>query len=102
MRAKVSRLEEHEDPESGKGFIVVFEDQTAMSEMQEKISQAEQMAAVGRMSAGLAHEIRNPLASLSGSIQVLNEGLKLDAVYQKLMGIVITETERLNSIVSDF
>ncbi|QPJ65115.1 MAG: PAS domain S-box protein [Candidatus Nitrohelix vancouverensis] len=102
VRAKVSRLEEHEDPESGKGFIVVFEDQTAMSEMQEKISQAEQMAAVGRMSAGLAHEIRNPLASLSGSIQVLNEGLKLDAVYQKLMGIVITETERLNSIVSDF
>ncbi len=84
------------------GFIFVFEDLTEMRKMEEKILQSEQLAAVGRFSAGLAHEIRNPLASLSGSIQVLKESLKLDDQYQRLMDIVLKETERLNTIVSEF
>lgn len=100
IRMKISRLSDHD--ESSKGYICVFEDLTEMKKMQEKVSQGEQLAAVGRFSAGLAHEIRNPLASLSGSIQVLNKGLKLDSAFQRLMGIVIKETERLNAIVSDF
>ena len=53
--------------------------------MQEKVMRTEQLAAVGRFSAGLAHEIRNPLTSLSGSIQVLARGLKLGDSYKKLM-----------------
>jgi two-component system sensor histidine kinase PilS (NtrC family) len=84
------------------GYILVFEDLTEVREMQEKVLRTEQLAAVGRFSAGLAHEIRNPLTSLSGSIQVLARGLKLEDSYKKLMEIVIKETDRLNNILSDF
>jgi two-component system, NtrC family, sensor histidine kinase PilS len=102
IRMTISHLEGRDSTDEARGYIVVFEDHTAMKQMQEKISQDEQMAAVGRMSAGLAHEIRNPLASLSGSIQVMQKGLHLNPTYKKLMDIVLRETERLNAIVSDF
>ncbi len=98
IRIKISHLADLEVP----GYILVFEDLTEVKEMQEKILRTEQLAAVGRFSAGLAHEIRNPLASLSGSIQVLSKGLKLEDSYKKLMEIVIKETDRLNAILSDF
>ncbi|MFQ5450407.1 MAG: nitrogen regulation protein NR(II) [Nitrospinaceae bacterium] len=101
VRMKISRFS-GPDADPFKGYICVFEDLTEFREMQEKIFQAEQLAAVGRFSAGIAHEIRNPLASLSGSIQVLNKGLKLESYYHRLMEIVIKETDRLNSILSDF
>ena len=84
------------------GYICVFEDLTEIKKLEEKMKQSEQLAAVGKFSAGLAHEIRNPLASLSGSIQVLKEDMQLDASSRRLMEIVIKETERLNSIVTDF
>jgi len=84
------------------GYICVFEDRTEIHNMEEKMKQSEQMAAVGKFSAGLAHEIRNPLASLSGSIQVLKETLEIDADQQRLMDIVLKETGRVNDIVSDF
>lgn len=100
IRVKVSRFSGPEDPR--KGFICVFEDLTEFQELREKISQAEQLAAVGRFSAGLAHEIRNPLASVSGSIQMLSKGLDLENRHRKLMEIVIRETARLNSILTDF
>jgi two-component system sensor histidine kinase PilS (NtrC family) len=84
------------------GYICVFEDRTNIHNMEEKMKQSEQMAAVGKFSAGLAHEIRNPLASLSGSIQVLQETLEIDEEQQRLMNIVLKETERVNDIVTDF
>ncbi len=84
------------------GYICVFEDRTEIHKMEEKMKQSEQLAAVGKFSAGLAHEIRNPLASLSGSIQVLKETLETDEQQQRLMNIVLKETERVNEIVSDF
>ncbi len=84
------------------GYICVFEDRTEIHKMEEKMKQSEQLAAVGKFSAGLAHEIRNPLASLSGSIQVLQGTLKTDAQQQQLMNIVLKETERVNEIVTDF
>ena len=84
------------------GYICVFEDRTEIHKMEEKMKQSEQLAAVGKFSAGLAHEIRNPLASLSGSIQVLKETLVTDEQQQRLMNIVLKETERVNNIVSDF
>lgn len=100
LSAKISGLSRSE---SGyQGYICVFEDLTEMRKMEEMVLQNEQLAAVGRFSAGLAHEIRNPLASLSGSIQFLKEGLKLDGTHQRLMEIVLNETERLNEIVSGF
>ncbi len=84
------------------GYICVFEDRTEIHEMGEKMKQSEQLAAVGKFSAGLAHEIRNPLASLSGSIQVLNDTLETDEEQQRLMNIILKETERVNDIVTDF
>jgi len=84
------------------GYICVFEDRTEIHKMEEKMKQSQQLAAVGKFSAGLAHEIRNPLASLSGSIQVLKETLKIDEQQQRLMNIVLKETERVNDIVTDF
>ena len=84
------------------GYICVFEDRTEIHRMEEKMKQSQQLAAVGKFSAGLAHEIRNPLASLSGSIQVLKETLEIDEQQQRLMNIVLKETERVNDIVSDF
>ena len=84
------------------GYICVFEDRTQIHKMEEKMKQSEQLAAVGKFSAGLAHEIRNPLASLSGSIQVLKETLEIDEQQQRLMNIVLKETERVNAIVTDF
>jgi two-component system sensor histidine kinase PilS (NtrC family) len=98
IRIKISHLADLDVP----GYILVFEDLTEVREMQEKVLRTEQLAAVGRFSAGLAHEIRNPLTSLSGSIQVLARGLKLEDSYKKLMEIVIKETDRLNNILSDF
>jgi two-component system sensor histidine kinase PilS (NtrC family) len=100
VRMKVSRFTGHGVPV--KGYICVFEDLTEVKEIQEKYYQAQQLAAVGRFSAGLAHEIRNPLASLSGSIQVLSKGLVLTDSYRKLMEIVLKEADRLNVILTEF
>jgi two-component system sensor histidine kinase PilS (NtrC family) len=100
IRMKVSRFSGPKD--QSKGVICVFEDLTEYHELQDKISQAEKLAAVGRISAGLAHEIRNPLASVSGSIQMLSKGLELENYHRKLMEIVMKETDRLNSILTDF
>ncbi|MFQ5445255.1 MAG: PAS domain-containing protein, partial [Nitrospinales bacterium] len=100
IRMKVSRLLERDG--QVKGFICVFEDLTEFREMERKIHQTEKLAALGKISAGLAHELRNPLASLSGSIQFLQKELKINGTNKRLMEIVTKETERLNSIVTDF
>lgn len=70
--------------------------------MEEHVRRVDRMAYMGEMAAGLAHEIRNPLASLIGSIQLLKEELPLSAGQDKLMRIVLREAGRLNSLVTDF
>ena len=70
--------------------------------MEEHVRRVERMAYMGEMAAGLAHEIRNPLASLTGSIQMLKEELHFSAGQEKLMRIVLREADRLGSLVSDF
>ncbi|MCC6160097.1 MAG: PAS domain-containing protein [Deltaproteobacteria bacterium] len=84
------------------GALVTFEDRTAIKTMEDAVRRTDRLAAVGKLAAGIAHEIRNPLASMSGSIQLLSRELKLDTVNAHLMDIVIRETERLNSLVTDF
>ncbi len=84
------------------GVILNFQDITAIRAMEAEIKRAEQLAAVGRLSAAMAHEIRNPLASISGSIQLLRAELILDESNRYLMDIVAREIERLNSIITDF
>jgi two-component system sensor histidine kinase PilS (NtrC family) len=62
----------------------------------------EGLALAGQLAAGIAHEIRNPMASISGSIQILKEGLEKDAMSSRLMDIILREISRLNHLVSDF
>lgn len=86
-----------------KGIIGVFQDITERKEMEEQIRQADRLATIGQISARMAHEIRNPLASISGSIQLLRgEEPDLSESNRRLMDIVITETERLNQLLTDF
>ena len=73
-----------------------------LQRMSEHVKRMEKMASLGEMAAGLAHEIKNPLASLSGSIQVLREEHRYDPERDNLMRIVLRETDRLTSLVSDF
>jgi two-component system sensor histidine kinase PilS (NtrC family) len=84
------------------GHTLIFQDITKFREMEEQIKRFDKMAAIGLLAAGIAHEIRNPLASLSGSIQMLNSELVLDHQQRHLMEISIRESERLNALISDF
>ena len=62
----------------------------------------QRLAAVGEMAAGIAHEIRNPLASMSGSIQILRQELPLSSEQEQLMDIVLRESDRLNDTIRNF
>lgn len=85
-----------------RGIILVFQDITKMVEMEDQVRMKERLATVGSLAAGIAHEIRNPLASLSGSIQVLQGELDLQGDNKRLMDIVVRETDRLNTIIMEF
>ncbi len=85
------------------GAILIFQDLTRVVEMEEELRRSERLAAIGQLAAGLAHEIRNPLASLSGAIELLTADLpEGDRSSQTLAQIVKRETSRLNRLVSDF
>ncbi len=91
------------DPEgSFIGHTLIFQDITKFKEMEEQMKRVDKMAAVGVLAAGMAHEIRNPLASLSGSIQMLKSELTLNDYQQHLMEITLRDSERLNSLITDF
>ena len=87
---------------ASRGAVVVFQDLTPMRMLEQQIRRSEKFAAIGKMAAGIAHEIRNPLASISGSIQMLKRAGNLDATDRRLMEIVLREIERLNALVTDF
>jgi len=75
---------------------------TEMKKIEEEMKRVEDLALIGELAAGIAHEIRNPMASISGSIQMLKESLEMDDVKTKLMDIMLREINRLNTLVSDF
>lgn len=70
--------------------------------MEEQVKRVEKLAAVGEMASGLAHEIKNPLASISGSIQVLKDDLPYDQTRDRLMEIILRETDRISALLNDF
>lgn len=85
------------------GFIVTFHDLTRVRRLEFAMRQSEKMAAVGQLAAGIAHEIRNPLASMSGSIQMLDAGFSSEqAEEKKLMRIALREIDRLNNLITEF
>ncbi len=75
---------------------------TELHYMEDQVKRVEKMAAVGELAAGLAHEIKNPLASLSGSIQMLREDIRFDPDHDRLMQIILREADRLGSLVNNF
>ncbi|MDT8396454.1 MAG: ATP-binding protein [bacterium] len=88
--------------EPEKGFVVIFQDLTKLREMEGKLRVSEKLSAIGRMAASIAHEVRNPLASMSGSIQILKKDLDLHGEDLRLMDIVLKETQRLNDLLGNF
>ncbi|MFM8270633.1 MAG: ATP-binding protein, partial [Pseudomonadota bacterium] len=102
LTSKLGRLFSHAE---GVGRLLLFQDVTKLVHLEEKLKQNEKLAAVGQLAAGIAHEIRNPLASMSASIQMLQAGLSPGALGtedSRLMLIVGKEIDRLNELVSDF
>jgi len=98
----ISHLKEYDG--SNKGEILVFQDTTRIREMEQEVKRMEDMAMLGELAAGIAHEIRNPLASISGSIQVLNDSLSKEEAHinRRLIEIVLREVSRLDHLVNDF
>jgi two-component system sensor histidine kinase PilS (NtrC family) len=84
------------------GIVGVFQDITPLKKMEEAVRRKQWLATIGEMSAGMAHEVRNPLAALSGAIQVLRKDLRPADANRPLLDLALRETERLNAIVTDF
>ena len=85
-----------------RGSIINFQDLTGIREMERTVKRSERMASLGRMAAAIAHEIRNPLASISGSLELLQAEDDLGADNRRLMAIVMREVERLNQLITSF
>ena len=89
-------------PDGRSGYLFTFQDITDVRRLEREARLQQRLAAVGEMAAGIAHEIRNPLASMSGSIQVLRHELPLSDEQAQLMDIVLRESERLNDTIRSF
>jgi two-component system sensor histidine kinase PilS (NtrC family) len=88
--------------ENIKGFIGIFQDLTQLKRLETEMKQKEKWAAIGELSSNIAHEIRNPLASLKGSIEMLKEDSVTKNYKERLMDIALSEMERLDRIITDF
>lgn len=91
-----------DEDDSVRGVIAIFTDLTETKRLEEKIRIADRMAAVGELSAAIAHEIRNPLAAISGSVEVLKAELQLPDENGRLLELIVKESCRLNEILADF
>jgi two-component system sensor histidine kinase PilS (NtrC family) len=84
------------------GTVITFQDLTQIRALEETSRRQDRLAAIGRMAASIAHEIRNPLAAMRGSIQMLRADMPSDSSQTELMEIILRESDRLNRIISDF
>jgi two-component system sensor histidine kinase PilS (NtrC family) len=82
------------------GTLIMFQDLTELRALRDAAQRSERLAALGRLATGLAHEIRNPLSSISGSVQLIRESSALGNEDRRLLGIVLTEVRRLDDLVS--
>jgi two-component system, NtrC family, sensor histidine kinase PilS len=90
-----------EDAETN-GMVITFQDLTDIRALEETSRRQDRLAAVGRLAASIAHEIRNPLAAMRGSIQMLRAEMDADTEQAQLMEIILRESDRLNKIVADY
>ncbi len=84
------------------GQLLLFQDLTELKALEERTRISERLAAIGQLAAGLAHELRNPLASISGCVQLLSRQTAPEEVKTRVLGILERETQRVGAIVSDF
>src|SRR5262249_52306925 len=89
----------HEDRLTG--VVAVFQDLTEVREMERRARRNETLAEVGALAAGIAHELRNGLKPISGSVEVLQRELKLEGETADLMDLIARESGRLNKFVTD-
>lgn len=84
------------------GFILNFKDLTSLIKMKEALKQKDRLAAIGELSARMAHEIRNPLTAMSGAVQLLSEHGCITGSDKRLLAIILRESDRLNNLVTEF
>ncbi len=90
-------------PEKGTlGYVYTIDDLTEVRRLEREVRMQDRLAAVGRLAAAIAHEIRNPLTSIAGSVSMLSEVPDLSSEHRQLLQIVTRESERLNNIITDF
>ncbi len=94
--AKLNLPEEDRD-----SLVFTFQDLSQIKKMENQVRQAEKMAGIGHMAAGIAHEFRNPLAAISGAAQMLSEQLESDK-NRRLMGIILRESDRMERNITEF
>jgi two-component system sensor histidine kinase PilS (NtrC family) len=84
------------------GLVAIFQDLTERKRVEERLRRADRLAALGQLAANIAHEVRNPLAAISGAVEVLREDLRLDGPNRELLEIVLGEAHRLKLITGQF
>jgi two-component system, NtrC family, sensor histidine kinase PilS len=84
------------------GSILIFQDLTSFKEMEREGEKNKQFAFIGQMAAGLAHELRTPLQSISGSIQILRRDLELEPTDERLMQVILRAKDQMESLVRNF
>lgn len=99
LRKIIQPLKDSDGNEAGS--VISFSDFTELKKMQDEFLRAEKLVALGRLTASIAHEIRNPLAAISGCVELLKTEIQPSATAQRCMNIVLEETNRLNRLVSD-
>ena len=92
----------HDRAGSPLGYIFIFQDLTEIQALEQEVRLKERMAALGEMAAGMAHELRNPLAAISGAVQYLRGRLDSDGDTLELMDIILRESQRLDRAIRDF
>src|SRR5580704_11663657 len=100
MRVRVAALEV---PERGElGYVYVLDDLTEIRRLEREVRMQDRLAAVGRLAAAIAHEIRNPLTSIAGSVSMLSGVPEMNEDHRRLLDIATRESQRLNAIITDF
>jgi len=90
-------------PERGiLGYVYAFDDLTEIRRLEREVRMQDRLAAVGRLAAAIAHEIRNPLTSIAGSVSMLSGVPEMNDEHRRLLEIVTRESQRLNGIITDF
>jgi len=100
LRVRVTTLSV---PDRGElGYVYAFDDLTEIRRLEREVRMQDRLAAVGRLAAAIAHEIRNPLTSIAGSVSMLSGVPEMNEEHRRLLDIVTRESQRLNSIITDF